>query len=143
MKEHRKPTEEKMTGKFISSREVKREELDWGSLAWFSSPSASNAKDLVVLEVTLAPKGGHTFHKHPHQEEVIYVIEGEIEQWVDQKKRMLRSGDSAFVGTDVVHASFNVSDRNAKLLAILGPCVGPEGYELVDVAQQEPWVSLK
>ena len=46
-------------------------------------------------------------------------------------------------GADVVHASFNVSDRNAKLLAILGPCVGSEGYELVDVAQQEPWVSLK
>jgi hypothetical protein len=42
-----------------------------------------------------------------------------------------------------VHASFNVSDRNAKLLAILGPCIGSEGYELVDVAEQEPWVSLK
>ena len=71
------------------------------------------------------------------------MIEGEIEQWVDQEKRMLRSGDSAFVGTGVVHASFNVSDRNAKLLAILGPCVGSGGYELVDVAEQEPWVSLK
>ena len=56
---------------------------------------------------------------------------------------MLRSGDSAFISTDVVHASFNVSDRNAKLLAILGPCIGSEGYELVDVAEQEPRVSLK
>ncbi|HMJ22799.1 MAG TPA: cupin domain-containing protein [Terriglobales bacterium] len=132
-----------MIGKFISSIEVKREELEWGSLAWFSSPVASHAKDLVVIEVTLSPGGGHNFHKHPKQEELIYVIEGEIEQWVDRKKRMLRSGDSAFMGADVVHASFNVSDRNAKLLAILGPCVGSEGYELVDVSKQEPWVSLK
>ena len=132
-----------MIGKFISSIEVRREELEWGSLAWFSSPVASNAKDLVVLEVTLSPAGGHNFHKHPKQEELIYVVEGEIEQWVDREKRMLRTGDSAFMGAGVVHASFNVNHRNAKVLAILGPCVGSEGYELVDVAEQEPWVSLE
>ena len=132
-----------MTGTFISSAEVKREKLEWGSLAWFSSPTASNAKDLVVLEVTLSPEGGHNFHKHPQQEELIYVIEGEIEQWIDRDKRMLQPGDSAFIGSGVVHASFNVSGQNAKLLAILGPCIGSEGYELVDVAAQEPWVSLR
>jgi quercetin dioxygenase-like cupin family protein len=132
-----------MNGKFITSKEAKREQLEWGSLGWFSSPVASNAKDLVVIEVTLSPGGGHNFHRHPQQEEMIYVIEGEIEQWIDQEKRTLRSGDSAFIGADVVHASFNVSDRNAKLLAILGPCVGPQGYELVDVAAQEPWSSLR
>jgi quercetin dioxygenase-like cupin family protein len=132
-----------MIGKFISSTEVERQELEWGSLAWFSSPAASSAKDLVVIEVTLSPGRGHNFHKHPSQEEVIYVIEGEIEQWVDREKRMLQPGDSAFIGADVVHASFNVGERNTKLLAILGPCVGPEGYELVDVGEQEPWVSLR
>jgi quercetin dioxygenase-like cupin family protein len=132
-----------MTGKFISSTEVMRQQLAWGSLAWFSSPAASNATDLVVLEVTLSPGGGHDFHKHPRQEESIYVIDGEVEQWLDREKRRLRAGDSVFIGPDVVHASFNVSERNAKLLAILGPCVGPDGYELVDVADQEPWMSLR
>ena len=132
-----------MTGKFISSRDVKREQMDWGSLAWFSSPVASAAKNLVVLEVDLKPAGGHDFHKHPDQEEVIYVLEGEIEQWVDREKRILRMGDSAFIGAGVVHASFNVSERNAKILAILGPCVGAEGYELVDVSRQEPWAHLR
>ena len=132
-----------MIRKFISSTEVKREQLGWGSMAWFSSPAASNSKDLVVLEVTLSPAGGHNFHKHPNQEEVIYVIEGEIEQWVDQEKRILRPGDSAFIGADVVHASFNLGGQNAKLLAILGPCIGPEGYELIDVANGKPWASLR
>ena len=132
-----------MTGAFISSREAKREELEWGSLGWFSSPDASGAKNLVVVEVTLNPSGGHNFHKHPNQEELIYVIDGEIEQWIGQQKRRLGHGDSAFIGADVVHASFNAGDSNAKLLAILGPCVGSGGYELVDVADQEPWVSLR
>ena len=132
-----------MTGKFVGSADVRREELSWGSLAWFSSPTVSSARDLVVLEVNLRPGGGHNFHKHPNQEEVIYVLEGQIEQWIDREKRLLSAGDSAFIGADVVHASFNVSNLQAKVLAILGPCVGPEGYELVDVSSQEPWVSLR
>ena len=53
------------------------------------------------------------------------------------------AGDSALIGAELGHASFNVSDRQAKPLAILGPCVGPEGYELVDVAGQEPWAPLR
>ena len=132
-----------MAGKFISSIDVRREHVEWGSMAWFSSPVASNAKDLVVLEVNLSPAAGHNFHKHPQQEEVLYIIEGEIEQWVDQEKRILRPGDSAFIAAGVIHASFNVSDRNAKLLAILGPCIGSEGYELVDVAKLEPWAHIR
>ncbi len=132
-----------MTGKFIRSIEAKQEELAWGSLGWFSGPAASNSKNLVVLEVRRSPAAGHNFHKHPNQEEVIYIIEGQVEQWIDQERRILRPGDSAFIGADVVHASFNVSDQGAKLLAILGPCVGPEGYAQVDVANHEPWASLR
>ena len=132
-----------MKGKFIRSSEVQRDTVPWGSLAWFSSPAASSAKALVVVEVEFNPGSGHGFHRHPNQEEVIYVIDGEIEQWVGQERRMLAAGDSAFIGADVVHASFNESDRNAKLLAILGPSVGTQGYELVDAAEQEPWASLR
>jgi quercetin dioxygenase-like cupin family protein len=132
-----------MTVKFITSRDVKREQVDWGSLAWLSSPVASAAKNLVVLEVSLRPAGCHNFHKHPNQEELIYVLEGEIEQWVDREKRILRPGDSAFIGVGVVHASFNDSSRNAKILAVLGPCIGAEGYELIDVSRQEPWAGLR
>ena len=132
-----------MKGRFIHSSEAQREAVPWGSLAWFSSPGASNAKALVVVEVELSPGGGHAFHKHPNQEEVIYVIDGEVEQWVGQQRRKLSAGDSAFISADVVHASFNETDRNAKLLAILGPAVGTEGYELVDVADQEPWATIR
>ena len=132
-----------MKGNYIHSSEAQRETVPWGSLAWFSSPAVSSAKALVVIEVNFSPGRGHGFHRHPNQEEVIYVIDGEIEQWVGQERQILAAGDSAFIGADVVHASFNESDRNAKLLAILGPSIGSEGYELVDVAEQEPWASLR
>lgn len=132
-----------MMGKFTHSAEVEREELDWGVLGWLSRPPATGAKDLTVIEVNLMPGFGHNFHKHPDQEEVIYVIDGEIEQWLDNESRTLQPGDSIFINKNVVHASFNVSKAPAILLAILGPCVGENGYELVDVADEEPWKSLR
>jgi quercetin dioxygenase-like cupin family protein len=133
-----------MGGKFIPASETVRERLEWGSLAWCCRPSATGAKDLVAIEVTLSPGGGHAFHKHPEQEEVIYVIHGQVEQWLDREARTLRPGDAIFIPPGTVHASFNTSGQEAKLLAILGPAVGQEnGYRVVEVADQAPWNSLR
>jgi len=48
-----------------------------------------------------------------------------------------------FIPADTVHASFNVSGQTAKVLAILGPSIGEEGYQLVEVHDQAPWNSLR
>ena len=128
---------------FTDSSEAQWEKVPWGTLAWFSNPDSTGTEDLVVVEVRFDPDSGHNFHKHPNQEEVIYVVEGEIEQWVGPEKRNLGAGDSAFISKNEVHASFNTSDRIARILAILGPSIGPDGYELVDVAEEEPWISIR
>lgn len=132
-----------MTGKFMLSADTPPEVLDWGKLRWMSHPPSTGAEQLTVIEVNITPGNGHDFHKHPDQEEVIYCISGKVEQWLGEDKRILGPGDSVFIGADVVHASFNVGDGDAQLLAILGPCVGDEGYELVDVADQAPWKDLR
>ena len=133
-----------MSGKFTPAGEAVRQQLEWGSLGWCSRPADTGAEKLVVIEVTLAPGGGHAFHKHPQQEEVIYVIAGQVEQWREEEKRTLTPGDSVFLPAGTVHASFNKSDRDAKLLAILAPSVGgDDGYEVVEVADQAPWNGLQ
>jgi len=132
-----------MTGKFMMSAETQPDVLDWGKLRWMSHPPSTGAGQLTVIEVNITPGQGHDFHKHPDQEEVIYCISGKVEQWLEREKRILGPGDSVFIGADVVHASFNVGESTAQLLAILGPCVGDEGYELVDVAGEAPWNTLR
>lgn len=132
-----------MSGKFVPANEAEREQLDWGTLGWLSRPSTTEAKELTVIEVELKAGCGHNFHKHPDQEEVIYVIAGEVEQWLETEKRRLAPGDSVFIGADVVHASFNTGNQPAKLLAILGPCVGEGGYEVVEMGDQAPWNTLR
>jgi quercetin dioxygenase-like cupin family protein len=132
-----------MPGKFVIATEVRPEVLDWGRLAWLSNPPSTGARQLTVIDVSLAPGKGHDFHKHPDQEEVLYIVAGKVEQWVDREKRVLGPGDSAFVPADMVHASFNVGTSDARIVAILGPCVGKIGYELVDVSGDAPWRDLR
>jgi quercetin dioxygenase-like cupin family protein len=132
-----------MPGKFVIAKDVEPEINDWGKLGWLSNPPNTGASQLTVIDVRLAPGKGHNFHKHPDQEEVIYVVAGTVEQWVDREKRVLGAGDCAFIPADVVHASFNVGSGDAKIVAILGPCVGETGYELVDVAGEAPWNALR
>lgn len=132
-----------MAGKFVVASEIEPEVLDWGRLRWLSNPPFTGAKDLTVIAVSLAPGKGHDFHKHPDQEEVIYVVAGEVEQWVDREKRVLGPGDSAFLPAGTVHASFNVGKVEASIVAILGPCVGAKGYEVVEVAGEAPWNALR
>jgi quercetin dioxygenase-like cupin family protein len=129
--------------KFIIRSETPREQLDWGTLGWLSHPPTTNNKNLTVIDVELYPGKGHDFHKHPDQEEVIVCVKGTLEQWVGEEMRLLKPGDSVFIKPDEVHASFNMGDENAYALAILGPCVGEMGYEVVEVADQAPWNSLR
>ena len=66
-----------------------------------------------------------------------------IEQWIEREKHVLEPGDSVYIDKDVVHASFNTDSETAHLQVVLGPAVGDGGYELVDVAGEEPWSSLR
>ena len=129
--------------KFVLQSETPTEELDWGKLTWLSRPQATGSKQLTVINVELSPGNGHAFHKHPDQEEVILCLSGTVEQWIGEEKRILGPGDAVFLDADVVHATYNDSNEPAQLMVTLGPCVGEDGYELVDVADEEPWKSLR
>jgi len=56
----------------------------------------------------------------------------------------LRAGDSVLVPEGEVHASFNDADETAFLQVVIAPSLGGEtGYGLEDVADQEPWSTLR
>ena len=132
-----------MNGKFIQASQVEWEQLDWGQLGWISRPVFTGARHVTVIEVILKPGFGHNFHMHPVQEEVIYVVSGEIEQWLEENKRVLSAGDAVFIAAGVVHASFNEGGEPARLMVTLGPCVGEDGYVSVVVGDQIPWNRLR
>jgi quercetin dioxygenase-like cupin family protein len=132
-----------MDGKFLLQAMMNFTSHDWGRVGNLCVPANTGAKQLTILEARLLPGKGHDFHKHPDQEEALFVVEGDVEQWVGEKKQMLKPGDAVFVPADMVHASFNMGQGEARILAIFGPSIGEAGFEAVDMTQVAPWKDLR
>jgi quercetin dioxygenase-like cupin family protein len=127
---------------FRAAGEIERQEHDWGVFAAVSSP-ADGAERIMTVEAIFLPGKCHEFHCHPRQEEVIYVLEGELEQWVEEERSVIGPGDAVIIPAGVVHASFNIGAAPARILAVLSPCVGEAGYEVEELADEEPWRSMR
>lgn len=130
-------------GRFFPRAELAWETPYWGRMGWLSRPATTGAQSLLFAEVEFAPGGCHDFHYHPGQEEVLYVLEGRVEQWLDQERRVLEAGDGLFIAADVVHATFNIEEGSSRIIVAFAPSVGEEGYVPVEVGDQEPWRSLR
>jgi quercetin dioxygenase-like cupin family protein len=128
--------------RFVTAGTSRIERAAWGKHWWLSEPALTGTDLLTLVRVTMRPGKGHSFHHHPAREEIIYVVEGVAEQWVDREKRLLRKGECAFIPKGVVHAIFNSSKKPMTFLAILSPSEAP-GPFLVDCYEEEPWRSLR
>ena len=128
--------------RFVTARAAQTELAPWGKHWWLSRPGLTDTRQLTLVRVTMKPGTGHRFHYHPHREEIIYIVDGLAEQWVDREKRTLKAGECAFIPEMVVHAIHNVSESPMTFLAILSPAVAPEPF-LIDCYDEEPWRSLR
>ena len=128
--------------RFVTARQAEIELAPWGKHWWLSRPGFTDTQQLTLVRVTMRPGTGHQFHYHPSREEIIYIVDGVAEQWVDREKKRLKAGEIAFIPENVVHAIHNVSSAPMTFLAILSPAEAPEPF-LVDVYDQEPWRTLR
>jgi quercetin dioxygenase-like cupin family protein len=128
--------------RFVTARTAEIELAPWGKHWWLSKPDLTGTRQLTLVRVTMRPGTGHQFHYHPAREEIIYVVDGVAEQWVDREKRTLKAGECAFIPEKVVHAIFNASKAPMTFLAILSPAEA-KGPFLVDCFDEEPWRSLR
>lgn len=98
--------------------------------------------NLMFVRAQLPPGEAHHFHHHPEMEEILYVLSGTAEQWVEKEKRIMRPGDSIYLPTGIIHATFNAGSELLDFLAILSPAK-IKGPVTVEVGDQEPWRSLR
>jgi quercetin dioxygenase-like cupin family protein len=128
--------------RFVTASDAIVEPSSWGPHEWLCRPGLTDAKRLQVVRVSMPAGTGHAFHRHPAMEEIIYVVSGRAEQWVDRDSRLLGPGDVAHIPADVVHGTYNAGDGDLVFLAILSPAVF-EGPALVDMSGEAPWASLR
>ena len=126
---------------FINAKEAPQDTAEGRHHIWHSKPGLTPTEDLLFVNCTMPPGGGHSFHKHPNKEEVIYILEGEAEQWLEQEKRILGPGSSVYIPKSAVHATFNRTDKDLKFIAVITPC-SSQGEIQVAVDHLEPWNTL-
>lgn len=128
--------------RFVQNSDVEVEELPWGPHEWLCRPGLTKAEQLLLVRVNMPSGQAHRFHRHPELEEIIYVISGKAEQWIDHEHKILGPGDVAHVPADIVHGTWNAGQDTLVFLAILGPARSA-GPMLIDVSDEEPWRSLR
>lgn len=128
--------------RFVTQSDAEVEEQPWGPHEWLCRPGLTETEDLLLVRVHIPPGEAHQFHHHPAMEEIMYVLSGEAEQWVQEEKRRLGPGEIAHIPRGVVHGVYNEGAEPLVFLAVLSPATA-EGPDTVDVSHEAPWRTLK
>jgi len=93
---------------------------------------ASDTNGTLTMFEFLVPVGAKVPLPHYHEsfDETIYVLEGIMTFTVDGKTEELKEGQSLFIPKGIVHGFDNLSQENAKALAVSTPgLIGSEYFK--------------
>ena len=129
--------------RYVSFNETEVEHVPPGKTHhWYCKPGMVADTNLMLVHAKLEPGEAHRFHYHPKMEEILYILSGTAEQWVEGEKKVLKAGDSLYLPAGVIHGTYNIGDGVLDFLAILSPAKS-EGPVTVEVSSEEPWKSLR
>jgi quercetin dioxygenase-like cupin family protein len=96
----------------------------------FLLEAAETKGSLAMFEFTV-PGGARVPapHFHEHYDETIYGLEGVMTFTVDGKAEQIGKGESLFIRRGAVHGFNNLSEADAKALAVVTPAlIGPDFF---------------
>ena len=128
--------------RFVSFEQAEVEKLPGKTHYWHCKPGMVADTNLLFVRAQLPPGEAHRFHFHPAMEEILYVLSGTAEQWVEKQKHRMKPGDSLYLPAGIVHGTYNTGSDTLDFLAVLSPA-NSHGPVTVEVSDHEPWKSLR
>ncbi len=96
--------------------------FDWGTIKILSEPAFAGGSTMTFAEVAVYPGTGHARHKHDNADEIIYVLEGEALQMLDDKPSVpVRAGASIYVPRGTFHGTQNTGSGVLRLVVVYAP----------------------
>ena len=80
-----------------------------------------------LFEFEFGPGDGNSLHVHRYEDEVIYVLKGEVEIRLDRQRMHAKKGGVAYLPKNIPHALYNPAKTPLKVLAAAIPG-GMEDY---------------
>ena len=102
----------------------------WVTAKVLAEPSISDVKNLSAVSIYFDPGQGHSRHRHPDSEQLIFMIAGEAEMMIEfeegqPRTQTIRGGDLVSIPKGAYHSTFNLGWEPVRILAVYSPA-GPE-----------------
>jgi quercetin dioxygenase-like cupin family protein len=128
--------------RIVSFADAEVERLPGKTHFWHCKPGMVADTNLMFVRAQLPPGEAHRFHFHPKMEEILYILSGTAEQWIEKEKRIMKAGDAIYLPVGMVHGTYNIGEDTLDFLAVLSPARS-EGPVTIEVSDQAPWKSLR
>ena len=122
--------------------ETEVERLPGKTHYWHCKPGMVADTNLMFVRAQLPPGEAHRFHYHPRMEEILYILSGTAEQWIEQEKRIMKAGDAIYLPAGMIHGTYNTGTETLDFLAVLSPAKTGDPVT-IEVSDREPWKSLR
>ena len=110
--------------KFVKDKEIEVEKAFGRDHYWHYNEEENKQAQTYMVKVVMKKGDQHSFHRHPEMNEILYILKGNAEQWIENEVQFLGPGDSVYIDANVIHGIFNVGDAELEFLAVLGPSSG-------------------
>ena len=115
--------------KLISGKDVEALHLPGRDLQWIVTGQTIGAEQLSIAIMTVPPRSVvRPMHAHKDIEEVIYILEGQGEAWVDGEKAVFRKGDAVLFPKNSKHQVRNISNEVMMTVSIFAGVTSPDSY---------------
>ncbi|MGH7428526.1 MAG: cupin domain-containing protein [Candidatus Methylomirabilaceae bacterium] len=86
----------------------------------------------AVIEEVSRVGGGPPLHVHRHEDEIVYVLDGDVEFQLGDQRVRAKAGSTAFLPRDIPHTFRNVGATPSKVLMVIVPARLVGFFEEVD-----------
>ncbi len=119
--------------KIIHESEVEEQRIPGRFIRWIADEKTLQPRNLSSCVIRVNP--GETVqpaHSHPEGEELIYVVTGNGEAWVEGEIRPMRPGSAVLFEQGQVHMIRNVGEDEMKVACFFAPPTGLSNYKMYE-----------
>lgn len=92
-----------------------------GTDIFHRAKSGDTAQIFSVVELATQPGQGVKVHVHDHEDELVYVVEGEIEVTLGDQSMRATAGVLALLPRGIPHGFLNIGDKPSRVLDVILP----------------------
>ncbi|GAB4526933.1 MAG: hypothetical protein Kow0063_01700 [Anaerolineae bacterium] len=122
-----------MAIRIVSLSDIPAQQLPGRQLQWLVTPETIGAEK-ISMAVMDCPPGStvRPLHSHRDIEEILFILEGEGEAWVDGEVASFKQGDAVLLPANSRHMVRNTGTTSLRTCSIFSPPTSPDTYVLYE-----------